>query len=63
MGVHIVLADRPRPDVEAALPRYGAAHGYEVSIGVAPTAQTVCVVAGGVGAGHNLERVGCAVIK
>jgi hypothetical protein len=61
--VDIVLADRPRSDVEAVLPRYGAAHGYELSIGVAPTAQTVCVVAGGVGAGHNLERIGCAVIK
>ncbi len=61
--VDIVLADLRRPDLAASFPRSGEAHGYDVTVDVAPEAETVCVVAGGVGSGLPLTQIGCGVVK
>jgi hypothetical protein len=49
-------ADASRPDVAAAFPKYGAAHGYDVVVPASPTAQQVCVTAVNVGSGSDSTR-------
>ena len=61
--VDIVRADRRRDDVARDYPRYGASHGFDVTVDVPPDAETMCVVAGGVGGGYPLQTIGCAVVK
>jgi hypothetical protein len=50
-------ASLSRPDIGAAFPGYGAAHGFDVSVSAAPGAQ-VCVYGIDVGAGGN-ALLGC----
>lgn len=40
---NVVLADHPRPDVSAAYPGYGDAHGYDVVAGQAYPGDSACV--------------------
>lgn len=51
-------ADQDRPDIAAAYPGYGAAHGYSASAKASPGAHTVCVYGINVGPGSNSLR-GC----
>ncbi|MEO5842675.1 MAG: twin-arginine translocation signal domain-containing protein [Acidimicrobiales bacterium] len=52
-----ILADRPRADIGAIYPFYGAAHGFDAVI-AAPGARQICVYAINVGAGTN-QILGC----
>lgn len=54
-------ASASRPDVAAALPGYGPAHGFSDTISAAPGARTVCVTAVNTGAGHDTS-LGCRVV-
>jgi hypothetical protein len=51
-------ANGSRPDVAAAYPGYGAAHGYGVSLPAAAGGHTVCVYADNIGPGAN-TTLGC----
>ena len=46
-GFGTMTADLSRPDVGAAYPRFGSAHGYDVTVPASPTASRVCVTAQG----------------
>ncbi len=61
--VDIVKADQDRPDLEPFVPFSGTNHGYDATISVAPSAEVVCVTAGGVGAGYSRVQLGCKVVK
>jgi hypothetical protein len=50
-------ADRPRSDIGAAFPEYGAAHGFDATFN-APGASLVCAYAINVEAGNN-QLLGC----
>ncbi|MEV6596557.1 ETX/MTX2 family pore-forming toxin [Actinoplanes sp. NPDC051346] len=58
--VNAVNATVHRPDVAAAYPRFGAAHGFDVWVPASPGQHTICVLAVGVGTGGNTER--CAAM-
>ncbi|HUP71412.1 MAG TPA: twin-arginine translocation signal domain-containing protein [Acidimicrobiales bacterium] len=47
-----IAADRPRADIAAIYPAYGAAHGFDATI-AAPQARSICVYAINVDAGTN----------
>ena len=49
----VTRADAVRPDVAAALPGYGAAHGFVVEVPLTPGPHDVCVYGINVGAGTN----------
>lgn len=49
----VTLAGIDRPDVAAALPGYGPAHGFTIELPLAPGRHTVCVYGINVGAGTN----------
>jgi hypothetical protein len=51
-----LTANASRPDVAAAFPQYGSAHGYDVVIPASPTAQQVCVTAVNVGSGTDSAK-------
>lgn len=51
--VQTATANVSRPDVAAAHPSYGAAHGYDVTVPASPSAKTVCVTAVNVGSGSD----------
>jgi len=51
------VANGWRPDVAAAFPKLGAAHGYDVTVGAPPSAKTICVTAVNVGSGS--DRTSC----
>lgn len=53
-----IVADRPRPDVAAVHPGYGAAHGFDLTLSAEPGNRTVCVAAVNVGQGSN-RLLGC----
>lgn len=53
------MADTSRPDVAAAYPRYGAAHGYDIVVSAADAPHKVCVTALHVGA-NGVDRTACA---
>ena len=54
-------ADQQRPDVGAAFPANGSAHGYSATIEAAPGMQQVCLYAIGVQAG-NTASLGCRTV-
>lgn len=53
-------ADRPRPDVVAAVPGAGPAHGFDLTLALAAGLRRVCVYGINVGAGTGNPEVGCA---
>jgi cell wall-associated NlpC family hydrolase len=53
-----MLAIAPRPDVAKAHPSFGAKRGFSGSLNLPAGAHTVCLVAGDLGAGANVE-LGC----
>lgn len=55
-------ADRSRPDVGAAMPRYGANHGYRGTLTLPHGAHTVCTYGIDVGPGTN-TALGCRTIS
>lgn len=57
VGTH-VYGGSERPDVGAAFPQYGSAHGFGASIAAAPGVRTVCVVAANTGSGTH-QALGC----
>ena len=52
-AVQTITANVSRPDVGAAYPKFGSAHGYDVTVPASPTASRVCVTALNVGSGSN----------
>jgi hypothetical protein len=54
-----VTANRFRPDVGAAFPGTGTAHGYAGSVDVPPGTHTVCTYAMNTGPGPKYTRLGC----
>ncbi len=56
-----VRADRLRPDVGAAYPGRGAAHGIDATVPATPGAHRVCVVASNVGPGAHAP-LGCRTV-
>ncbi len=56
-----VLAAGSRPDVAVVYPRYGAAHGFGVTVGASPGLHTVCVYAINNMAGDN-PSLGCRTL-
>lgn len=70
IGVHVYIdgtyhsghtANRPRPDVAAASPGLGGAHGFEAVIPVTTGVHDVCVYALNVGPGDN-ALLGCRTV-
>jgi hypothetical protein len=59
--VTTVSANRDRPDIAAAHPGHGPAHGLVVRGVAAPPGAQVCVVAHSIGGGGGI-RLGCAVV-
>ena len=58
-----VTADRPRPDVAAALPGAGAAHGFELGLRLPGAGRhQVCVYAINVGRGSGNPVLGCRTV-
>lgn len=55
-----VLANAPRPDVGAAHPGFGDAHGFDVTIPAAAGSRRVCVTGSNVGIGRH-TAFGCRV--
>ncbi|AEB42716.1 ETX/MTX2 family pore-forming toxin [Micromonospora maris] len=51
--VRSMVANQHRPDVAAAYPNYGAAHGFEVVLPASAAGHNVCVTAISVGGGAN----------
>lgn len=50
----VLIADGPRPDIAAAFPGYGAAHGFSATVPAAPGTHQVCLYAINMaGGGHN----------
>jgi GH25 family lysozyme M1 (1,4-beta-N-acetylmuramidase) len=56
------LAGGARPDVAAAYPGFGAAHGYSFTAPVGPGAHTVCAYAINAGAGNANTQLGCRTL-
>lgn len=61
--VTLAVANGQRPDVGELHPYWGPAHGYDLTIDVAPTAKNVCVNAFGVNGGAEYTTLGCRIIK
>ena len=55
-------ADASRPDVGAAYPQYGNAHGFAVRVPLGPDARQVCLFAINTGPGNSNPRLGCRVV-
>ena len=56
------IANSPRPDIAAAFPLYGAAHGYSVTMPSATGARNVCVYGINAGPGTNVN-LGCSRVN
>lgn len=56
-----LVADGSRPDVAAAFPGYGAAHGFWTSLAASPGAHQVCAYGINVGGGGNV-LLGCRTV-
>lgn len=56
-----ITADKPRPDVEAGHPGYGANHGFAATYPVSDWKHTVCLTALNVGTGTD-RSLGCKII-
>jgi hypothetical protein len=52
-AIQTITAGVSRPDVGAAHPKFGSAHGYDVTVPASPTASRVCVTALNVGSGGD----------
>jgi GH25 family lysozyme M1 (1,4-beta-N-acetylmuramidase) len=59
VDVQAGTADQSRPDVGAAYPVYGGAHGFQQVVFTTPGPHTVCVVAVNAGAGSQDTNLGC----
>lgn len=59
--VQIDIASASRPDVAAAYPSYGAAHGFETTVALAVGPNDVCVTAVNTGIGDN-SSFGCRTV-
>ena len=59
---HPFLADGSRPDVAAAYPGVGAAHGFSASVPVAPGRHVVCPWVRNVGSGND-QLLGCRAVE
>jgi hypothetical protein len=57
-----VIATVSRPDVGAAYPGYGSAHGFDLTLPAAPGPHTVCVYGINVGAGSVNTQIGCSTV-
>jgi hypothetical protein len=57
-----VVAKTSRPDVKAAYPSYGAAHGFDTSVVAAPGTHKVCVYALSIDTFRN-ANLGCATVS
>lgn len=58
--VRTFTSDGPRPDIEAAFPGRGAAHGFDAVVsGIAPGAHRICVVAHNSGEGGGSAKLRC----
>jgi hypothetical protein len=51
-----------RPDVGGAVPGYGAAHGYDITVPAGPGSHSVCVYAINAGAGTMNPPLGCRTV-
>ena len=58
-GVAALTANQNRPDVAAAKPGYGAAHGFSGTFSVAAGSHEVCTFAINVGKGATNTQLGC----
>jgi SpoIID/LytB domain protein len=58
----LLAADASRPDVAAAFPGAGDAHGYTGQLALAKGAHTVCTYAINVGAGSVNPQLGCRAV-
>ena len=61
-GAAAITADQSRPDVGAAFPGAGAAHGYSASLVLPPGRQTVCAYAINVGYGTHNPLLTCRTL-
>ena len=60
-GATVATADQSRPDVGAAFPGAGSAHGFGLTLASNPGNHTVCVTAVNVGAGQD-SVLGCLAV-
>jgi hypothetical protein len=64
VGVGSGRADRNRPDVAAAYPGMGPAHGFDVTVPAAPGVRQVCVYGINVGpSGNGNALLGCSTVR
>jgi hypothetical protein len=56
------VANTSRPDVGAAYPAFGSAHGFNVTLDAAPGTATACVTVINVGSGWN-QSLGCRTVE
>jgi hypothetical protein len=61
-GAAAITADQSRPDVGAAFPGAGAAHGYSASLALPPGRQTVCAYAINAGYGTHNPLLTCRTL-
>jgi hypothetical protein len=59
--VATAAADAARPDIAAAFPHYGEAHGFRIEVPAVEGANEVCVRVTGVGAGGDAD-LGCGSV-
>jgi len=62
VGAAILTADVSRPDVAAAVPGAGAAHGWSTTIAAGPGAHTVCAYAISTSGASGNPSLGCRVV-
>ena len=61
--VAVGVAGLDRPDIAAAYPDRGAAHGFDLTAaGVAAGTHRVCLIAHNAGSGGGSSRIGCATV-
>lgn len=58
-----VRADRDRPDIAAAFPGYGGAHGFDVTIPVLPGVQDLCVYGINAAGGGGTSVLSCRPVS
>jgi hypothetical protein len=60
--IEAVTANTNRPDIAAAYPGYGAAHGYTANLTLADGTHTICIYAINVGPAATNPNLGCKAI-
>jgi hypothetical protein len=58
----VVWASRPRPDVGAAFPAFGANHGFNLTMAATPGRHTVCLFAINTGPGSS-RQLSCHIVS